>query len=196
MKKNLLLFVFPTALFLSCSKDEAPPPTNLQITILDEFGAKVSGATVSLYPTEKDLQNQTNPIDSMLTAGEDGTVTFNNLSVKQYYWFVQKDCKNNLFGSYTTPDIIPNGTTSVNTVLGSTGSLSLINNSTIPYKVYIDGKVYKDIEGKARTTIEYYPEGGHSVKVVAQKPSILNPKEKTYTTIVSCGKIATVTFPN
>src|SRR5436305_572051 len=99
---SLKPFIASTLLLTNCSKKQTPPPpTSLQITLSDELGNKVSGASVVLYGSQNDWDNATNAISSQLSDAN-GVATFSNLATQKYYWFARKDCKNNISGSSTT----------------------------------------------------------------------------------------------
>jgi len=69
-------------------------PTSLKITIVDELGNVVKGADVTLYPTEKDYREETNPIASSVTDAK-GRVTFKKLKPAVYFVHAIKEKRNN-----------------------------------------------------------------------------------------------------
>ncbi len=143
MKNTLciLSFLSVTMSFNGCSKsqDTTPTPpvpaTALQITTTDVLGNKIDGATVTLYKSQADWVNKTNPVISGLT-NSSGTVRFDSLPSLQYYWSANRYCENNVNGSATTTTpIAAHMTTSITTVLAGTGTIIYVNNSADPYTV-------------------------------------------------------------
>lgn len=76
--------------------------TKLQVTVRNDLGNIVQGATVTLYKTLTDYENNENPIQSMET-DEKGRVKFLELQPMSYYMDVRKgDLNNNGRGVKTT----------------------------------------------------------------------------------------------
>ena len=73
MRKYILslpIFLFLMVLLSGFNTPEQPklPATSLKITVIDILGNIVEGATVTLYKTEDDYRNETNPaMDAQLT---------------------------------------------------------------------------------------------------------------------------------
>ncbi len=89
----LLLFISLT----NCQEvevfvDNAP---QLEIHVKNKDGQNVKGASVLLFLSEEDWKNEINFIHSAST-NSSGTVLFNNLEQKVYYFFVEKGEMNNL----------------------------------------------------------------------------------------------------
>lgn len=131
VRKIVLLVLSLSCLVgIKCSKShEITTKPSLFITLKDEAGKKVSGATVRLYKNEQ---------DSGITQISDttGFVFFQNLEAEQYYWLAQKGCKTNRNSQNTTnraliPDVVLYGYS----VLSETGILKIINTDAEPYKV-------------------------------------------------------------
>ena len=202
MKKiSVLLFVvlaFATT-FSSCTKKEEeikPDPTRLQITVRDELGNAVAGSAVKLYASETDWENETNQIGNTQISDASGNVTFSDLSAIKYYWFAEKDCKNNYHGSATVSNALAsNVTTTVNTVLSSTGTIQLQNNSTNPYTIFINNEEILNMNGNSSQSIYYVANGSYSIRVLQKSGYAVYPTDETYTGTITCGKTLQVIFP-
>ena len=194
----LIAATFFTTFFSSCTKEEEvkPDPTRLQITVRDELGNAVSGTTVKLYASQADWENETNQVGSTQVSDASGNVTFSDLSNIKYYWFAEKDCKNNYHGSAMVVNpLTSNTTTTVNTVLSSTGTILLQNTSTNPYTIFIDGEEILDLNGKTSQYIYYVASGSHSIRVLQKSGYAVYPTDETYTGTITCGATLSVTFP-
>ncbi len=132
MKKYIFytIALFLTALsFVTCKKNDTSFNPRLLITLRNDTGGIVSGATVRLYK---------NVFDAGITKISDSTgiVIFNDLEEELYYWLAEKGCQTNR-NSQTTlnriliPDVILYGYS----VLSETGTLIITNHSPEPYKV-------------------------------------------------------------
>ena len=181
------------AILFSCKKE---PPTSLELTIKDDLGNIVTGASVELYSSETDWSNGTHQIGTTGTSDASGKVKFNNLSAIQYYWFVEKDCKNNVNGSITTVSVLTaNMMNTVNVILSSTGTLKFVSTSSNPYHIYINGTAAFDMTG-GTTSYEYYmPTGSYSIRVLQISGYVLYPTDITYTGTLNCGSTLLITFP-
>ena len=131
LRKIVLLVLLLALLFcIKCTKsNEIVTKPSLFITLKDEAGKKVSGATVRLYKNEQ---------DSGITQISDttGFVFFQDLEAEQYYWLAQKGCKTNRNSQNTTnrpliPDVVLYGYS----LLSETGTLKITNIAAEPYKV-------------------------------------------------------------
>jgi|GEM_PF-3359098 len=134
MKNHRLFFLIlllTVLLVIDCTK--APIPEKLKprlfITIKDDAGKSISGATVRLYK---------NAADSGITQKSDstGVVIFSNLDTTLYYWLAQKGCSTNRTSQTTlNRPLVPNAILYGYSVLAENGALKIINNSAEPYKV-------------------------------------------------------------
>jgi hypothetical protein len=112
MKKQILLIVAVVAMAIStisCKKEEEPPvpaKTELQITVLDNLGNPVNAASVTIYTTLTDWNNDTNPVQGTKTTGTDGIVLFSDLQPIVYYIDAQKGALNNWSGANMTASAI------------------------------------------------------------------------------------------
>ncbi len=187
--------------FSGCSKsNDAPstppvPTTALQITTTDGLGNKLAGATVTLYSSQTDWKNSTNPIVSGVTNAF-GAVTFDNLTSLQYYWSASMDCENNVNGSATTTTpITTHITTSITTVLTGTGTLKFVNNSANPYSIYINGALAGTVAGNSIGQIINKPIGSYSIRVLQNSGYLISPTDETVNGTLTCGATLTITFP-
>lgn len=125
----LLALLLTVMLFIKCAKNEEILKPRLLITLKNDTGSIVSGATVRLYK---------NAFDTGITKISDSTgiVIFSDLDAELYYWFAKKGCKTNR-NSQTTLNriLIPNAILYGYSVLSETGTLIITNNSSEPYKV-------------------------------------------------------------
>jgi hypothetical protein len=128
----LLLVVMLVALFLTkCAKpatDQINKPA-LYITVKNDTGKSVTGATVRLY-------QQIGDTGITMVSDTNGLVVFSGLEAVRYYWYAEKGCKTNLV-SQTTINyaLIPGRVFYGYSVLTETGALKIINNSVERYKV-------------------------------------------------------------
>ena len=70
--------------------------TSIKITVIDELGNIVEGASVQLYNTEDDYRNETNPLSDVMLTDKKGQVKFKELESKVYFVNVVKGDKNNI----------------------------------------------------------------------------------------------------
>ena len=191
----LVLTLFFAFFLSSCSKSSTPAPTALQITITDGLGNVVTGASVTLYGSQTDWTNNTNPIGSA-TSDSKGVVTFTNLSSTTYYWLAQDGCENNIHGSATnqTP-LTANATTTITTVLAGTGTLKFVNTSANPYHVYVNGTYIGDVAGGETAISANDVLGSYTIRVLQISGYAVTPTDESFTGTLSCGSTLTTTFP-
>lgn len=130
LKMGLIVLPLACLLFMMCAKNQdIILKPRLLITLRDEAGKKVPGATVRLYKSEQ---------DSGITQISDttGTVIFNNLEEELYYWLAVKGCKTNRNSQNTlNRPLIQDAILYGSSVLSETGTLKITNTSTEPYQV-------------------------------------------------------------
>jgi hypothetical protein len=196
MKKSIffLLAIIGLAIPGSCKKDQ-PDPTSLEINVIDELGNIVSGASVELYSSENDWNNATNQIGKTLISDALGIVTFDNVSNIKYYWYAEKDCKNNVNGAITSAALTANMKTKVNVVITSTGTFMFVNASVNPYRIYINGISTLDMNGGTSQYMYYMPIGAYVIRVLQLSGYSGSPTDKTYTGTLNCGSTLVTTFP-
>jgi hypothetical protein len=178
-------------LLIGCKKDDQSLTTALKIRVITEEGASVSGATVKLFKTVSDLENQTNQYGTTQTTDAGGEVTFNDLEAIKYYWFAETGCKNNINGIATTDAMQTGEVRIVTSTLMETGTLELTNQSVYQYNVYINGSLLFTADAKYTYSYLYVPTGSYSISVTILGGST----SKTYPTTITCGNKTTVTFP-
>jgi len=105
MKKAGRLFVFALSglfiFFSSCNKES----TQFEITVVDKNETPVSMATVTLYESISDWNEEANSLKTSLT-NNNGIVTFTSLSPLQYYYDIVKDSLNNWETSNTLENML------------------------------------------------------------------------------------------
>ena len=82
---SVALWAFNTALL----------PTSLKITVLNELGNPVEGASVQLFTSDADYRAETNAISEVQLTNKKGKTTFKKLEPIIYYVNVEKGDKNN-----------------------------------------------------------------------------------------------------
>ena len=194
-KSTLILMIFIClAVLISCVKDI--PPTSLELAIVDNSGNVVSGAAVRLYSSQADWNDDTNQIGATGYSDASGTVVFTDLSNIKYYWYVEKDCKNNANGTITTASALPAEVNNlVNVVISGTGTLKFISNSSYPYSVYINGTYAFDMNGGTTHYEDFRATGYYTIRVLQVSGYISYPTDETFTGTLGCGATLTTIFP-
>jgi|GEM_PF-2506103 len=110
--KNFILFLLAIVVlgFSACVKVADSPPTQLKVTVVDNSGNVVSGASVTLYETQQDYVNNTNAVVNGNTDAN-GNVYFTNLAPIAYYYYIEdgslnNDFTTNHFLSPLTPNVL------------------------------------------------------------------------------------------
>ncbi len=96
MKRLLILPIF-LLLLTSAASHAQIFNTSLTLTVRDELGNPVEGATVQLYGNESDYLAETNVFAEGVT-DKKGIVKFKKLEGKSYYVLARKDDINNAGG--------------------------------------------------------------------------------------------------
>ncbi|SRR5450759_1993260 len=196
MKKNILILMafIGLAILSSCKKE--PTPTSLELTLKDDLGNSVSGASVKLYSSQTDWNNDLNQVGTTQFSDASGKVKFSDLSNINYYWFAEKDCKNNVNGAVTTTSALTaNVNNPLNVILSSTGILKFVSTSSNPYRIFINGTATFDMNG-GTTQYEYYmPTGSYSLRVLQLSGYVISPTDITYNGTLNCGSTLIITFP-
>ena len=199
---SLLLII---ALFFGCSKDSptasipAITPTTLKIIVKDNLGNTIPQAQVKIFGSQSDYNNNLNQLFSTQNTNNQGEVSFSPVNTYDtYYWRVIKDCKTNVFDTNNDHNIISllsNFVNSYSTTISDTGILTFTNNSSNPYKVYVNDQLTTIIDGVS-TKSYYFPPAYYSIRVEQQSGYVLYPTIITYTGTLNCGATLTTTFPN
>ncbi len=92
MKKILFSLLF--AIILLPQADGQIIKTSLTLTILNEIGNQVQGATVTLYETEADYLAEKNAVATGIS-DKKGVVKFKDLKAISYFVIARKDDKDN-----------------------------------------------------------------------------------------------------
>ncbi len=100
--RTLILFTAILISFSSFTSDTQVIKTQLRVTVLDDAGNLVQGATIQLYANEEDFNKEKNPISEKLTTDEKGVAKFDDLDTKVYYLLVEKGDMNNWGGGVQT----------------------------------------------------------------------------------------------
>lgn len=118
--KNLIRISFLSIVLLSLSAfnaaDEQLLPTKLRITVIDELGNFVEGATVSIYETEEDYRANKNAVGTD-TSDSSGKVQFKGLKTISYYVDAQKEDLNNNAAGVKTAALEEGKLNKINTVI-------------------------------------------------------------------------------
>jgi len=93
-KQILLSLIFASATLLAFNITGVLP-TSLKITVLNELGNPVEGASVQLFKTDEDYRAETNAVGEAQLTNQKGKVTFKKLESIVYYVNVEKGDKNN-----------------------------------------------------------------------------------------------------
>lgn len=102
MKMRILFFVFcAVTLFTSQTSSAQLIKTSLTVTVRDELGNTVEGATVKLYEKEADYTSEQNEAASAVSDAK-GIAKFKNLKAIAYYVLARKDDKDNAGGGEQT----------------------------------------------------------------------------------------------
>ncbi|MCX6350522.1 MAG: hypothetical protein NTX03_01530 [Bacteroidetes bacterium] len=192
MKKNLLLMLMVTLCVTlnSCFKSS----TSLAITLTDDSGSKVSGASVDLYASLSDYNNGTNKVKTE-TSDASGVATFTGLSGIQYYWAAESGCKNNKNGIRTsTAPLVEGKASTIGTILYSSGMLQLINSSSNPYKIYINTVEQFDMDGGTTKKVSMKV-GTYSIRVLQKSGYLVYPTDKSFSVTTSCGNTTDLIYP-
>ncbi len=91
-------------------------PTKLRITVIDELGNNVEGATVTIYKSEEDYRNNEDSVQKEVT-DKKGRVTFKDLEPVSYFIDARKGDKNNDGKGAVTAPLLEGKINKVNTVI-------------------------------------------------------------------------------
>lgn len=119
MKKHFF-FLFAAFVLISGVMACAPSQimkTSLRVTVLDELGTPVEGATIVLYENEKDYRASENPVKPAATTDKKGVATIKELESKAYFMDVKKDDKNNVDAGVQTNKLKANRINKLNVII-------------------------------------------------------------------------------
>ncbi|EMR01266.1 putative lipoprotein, rSAM/lipoprotein system [Cesiribacter andamanensis AMV16] len=103
-------------LLMACSSAQIMK-TSLRVTVLDELGNPVEGATIQVYTNDKDYRASTNPAVPMATTNAKGMVTIKDLDAKPYFLDVVKGDKDNRGAGYQTDVLQANRINKINIII-------------------------------------------------------------------------------
>jgi uncharacterized GH25 family protein len=114
----LLALLFCMMAFVPANKSsQGILKTSLQITILDELGNPVEGASVELYKTEEDYLAFQNPATEKMLTDKKGKVTFRDLEPIAYYVNAERDGATNDGAGAKTEKLIEKRLNKVNIII-------------------------------------------------------------------------------
>ncbi len=96
MKKLIYLVAVVILLVSYGFKTVDPASTSIKISVLDNLGNMVEGATVTLYTSKDDYRNETNPAQEPGITDAKGVVKFKKISAVKYFIYVTKGDMNNI----------------------------------------------------------------------------------------------------
>jgi hypothetical protein len=174
-----------------CKKNDESSSTSLTIRVIDNTGNSLPGASVKLYTSLEDLEQQEKQIGTTMTTDTTGEVKFDGLTELKYYWFAEKGCRNNMNGVYTTGKLDAGQSKTITSTLIETGTLELNNQSAGTYLVYVNGSLLLTADPLYSCTYKYVPAGPYTVIVSLVGGST----SKTYNQAITCGSTLTINYP-
>jgi hypothetical protein len=115
MKRNYAL-VLLAILFMAFAPAQIMK-TSLRVTVLDELGNAVEGATIQVYANDKDYRASKNPVVPMATTNAKGIAIIKELGAKAYFLDVEKGDKNNRDAGYQTDVLQANRINKINIII-------------------------------------------------------------------------------
>lgn len=107
-KKNILICLMLVSTVLVAFNQINLLPTSLKITVVNELGNPVEGASVQLFSTDADYRAETNAVGETQLTDKKGKITFKKLEAVIYYVNVEKEDKNN-DGAGVQTDVLKSG---------------------------------------------------------------------------------------
>ena len=99
MKKTHFIALFLIVFVVTAFNVPSTVPsaaTSLRVAVLDNLGNMIEGATVTLYATQDDYRNETNPAQEPAVTNEKGVVKFKKIEAAKYFIYVTKGDLNNI----------------------------------------------------------------------------------------------------
>jgi uncharacterized protein (DUF2141 family) len=81
--------------------------TKLQVTVRDELGNLVEGASIRLFTSEEDYTKEQNQAGKTIKTDAKGRASFDTLEPKVYYIIVEKGDMDNSDGGTKTETLVP-----------------------------------------------------------------------------------------
>ncbi len=133
-----------------------------------------------------------------------GNVTFKNLSGNMYFWFASKNCISNGYPindshNYESAPLKAHSVNTAKSVLKSTGTILVINNSTNGYVVRGGGAYPFNVSASGGPTswlVTNYPIGQYTITATQTSGYVGNPIVRNFNGILSCGDTLKFIFPN
>lgn len=116
MNRNLLILLTTCFIILSFAPAQLVK-TSLRVTVLDETGNYVEGATITLYDNEDDYHQSQNPVGESVLTNNKGIAKVGGLEAKAYFIDVRKDDKNNNGAGIQTNVLQANRINKVNIII-------------------------------------------------------------------------------
>ena len=116
MKYILKVILFAVLLFKGADASAQLMGTKLEVTVLDYLGNLVEGASVTLYRTQADYENEENEVQVMVT-DEKGEVLFRDMEPVTYFMLVTKGDLSNIGGGVQTSKLIAKKKNMLNVVI-------------------------------------------------------------------------------
>ncbi len=187
---KLIVFCF-FILATACNKESN---TSLQFKVVYSTGDPVPSASITLYKSQSDLTNATNPYDVQYT-DNNGMATFSISNVTELYYniFRAQNCASNAF-SKTKTGTLNSGQANLETVTVSPiGNVTFKNTSADSYDVSINGTHWQTMNGGASATAVVV--SGTYIIHIKQVTGSGTPIEKDYNITVTACSQQTVSFP-
>ena len=116
MKKYIMIMAVVSLSLVAFESNAQLMNTKLDVTVRNDLGNIVEGATVTLYKTESDYDFEENPVQSGLT-DEKGRVQFKNLEPTSYFMHVTKGDLTNIGRGVRTAKLIAKKKNILNVVI-------------------------------------------------------------------------------
>lgn len=116
MKKVLSIASVVLFMFIANDAQSQLLDTKLQVTVRNDLGNVVEGATVTLFKTMTDYENEENPVQSAVTDAK-GRVKFTELAAMAYYMHVEKGELTNIGRGVQTSKLISKKKNMLNVVI-------------------------------------------------------------------------------
>ncbi|MEQ9229629.1 MAG: Ig-like domain-containing protein [Cyclobacteriaceae bacterium] len=116
MKKLLTIAAIGLFMILANDAQSQLLDTKLQVTVRNDLGNIVEGATVTLYKTMTDYENEENAVQSG-TTDEKGRVKFTELASMAYFMHVKKGDLTNIGRGVQTSKLISKKKNMLNVII-------------------------------------------------------------------------------
>ncbi|MGF1637892.1 MAG: carboxypeptidase-like regulatory domain-containing protein [Cyclobacteriaceae bacterium] len=117
MKKTSIFFLFiAVVMCFSFTSSKQLLPTNLRLTVLDNIGNVVSGATVKLYANDDDYEEDENAVAEMVT-DKKGVANFKSLKTQSYYVRATHKKMSNDDTAYETGELVSGRINKINLII-------------------------------------------------------------------------------